>query len=386
MENSTQKHPLNKKKIALFCVYALVTVLLLVTVLSFNDLPAIVNELKSVDVPYVLLALACVLVYLALYPLSLCILTKARKCDIKMSTTYTIAMTEHFFNGITPLATGGQPFQAHSYSRAKVKLSESTGLLLTNLIIYMIVTTGFSLCGLFFWNTITAHVNKAWLPIIIVGYALNFLVLVVMFALGVSKTLRGWLNKLVYALAKIKFLKFLEKKAPEITTYFEQVQESFAYLTKKKGAFLLALFTKILSFAFLYGSTFFILRAMNVPVAPSQAFLVLSGTSFAVTAVGFIPTPGASGGVEASAGQVYKSIIICLTGGAVINATATANSVMLIWRLLSYYFVMGVSLAFYIGLEIYFICKKKKERAIAPKTNETLTTEEVAEKEQNTEN
>ena len=138
MENTQQKHPLNKKKIALFVIYAVVALLLLVTVLSFNDLPAIIEELKSVDVKYVLLALACVLGYLALYPLSLCILTKARNCDIKMSTTYSIAMTEHFFNGITPLATGGQPFQAHSFSRAKVKISESTGLLLTNLIIYMI--------------------------------------------------------------------------------------------------------------------------------------------------------------------------------------------------------------------------------------------------------
>jgi len=384
LENTPQKHPLNKKKIAMFFLYAIITVLLLVTVLSFNDLPAILQELKNVDVKYVLLAVACVLVYLALYPLSLCILTKARKCNVKMSTTYTIAMTEHFFNGITPLATGGQPFQAHSFSRAKVKISESTGLLLTNLIIYMMVTTGFSLCGLFFWKTITVHVNVAWLPIIIVGYVLNFMMMLIMFALGVSKTVRNWLNKLVAGLAKIKFLKFLEKKIPEISEYFEQVQESFSYLTKKKGAFLLATLTKILSFAFLYGSTFFILRAMNVNVAASQAFLVLSGTSFAVTAVGFIPTPGASGGVEASAGQVYKSIIICLTGTAV-GAVAIANSVMLIWRLLSYYFVMGVSLSFYIGLEIYFIQKKKKERRLATENDEVLeektdeSTEETAE-------
>lgn len=372
MENTQQKHPLNKKKIALFVIYAVVALLLLVTVLSFNDLPAIIEELKSVDVKYVLLALACVLGYLALYPLSLCILTKARNCDIKMSTTYSIAMTEHFFNGITPLATGGQPFQAHSFSRAKVKISESTGLLLTNLIIYMMVTTGFSLCGLFFWDTITAHIQTAWLPVIIVGYILNFLVMLVMFALGISKTLRGWLNKLVSLLAKIKFLKFLEKKMPEISTYFEQVQESFAYLTKKKGAFLLATFTKILSFACLYVSTFFILRAMHVAVAPSQAFLILAGTSFAITAVGFIPTPGASGGVEASAGQVFKSIILCITGGAILNAPAIANSVMLIWRLLSYYFVMSISLLFYIGLEIYFLRKKKKERLTTLENSKTL--------------
>ena len=36
---------------------------------------------------------------------------------------------------------------------------------------------------------------------------------------------------------------------------------------------------------------------------------------------------------------------------------------MLIWRLLSYYFVMLVSLLFYVGLEIYFKRKKAKEEA-----------------------
>ena len=81
---------------------------------------------------------------------------------------------------------------------------------------------------------------------------------------------------------------------------------------------------------------------------------------------------------------MYKSIIICLTGTAV-GAVAIANSVMLIWRLLSYYFVMGVSLAFYIGLEIYFIQKKKKERRLATENGEVLeekadeSTEETAE-------
>lgn len=361
MENNTQKHPLNGKKIALYFVYAIVAVLLLVTVLSFNDLPAIMQELKEVQIPYLLLAVLCVVIYLALYPLSLCILTKARKCEIKMSTTYVIAMTEHFFNGITPLATGGQPFQAHSYSRAKVKISESTGLLLTNLIIYMLVTTGFSLTGLFFFKTLVSQIDKAWLPIIIVGYVLNFMVLVVMFALGVSTKLRNLLTKTVSFFCKFKLLRRFESKVPEIETYFIQVQESFAYLTKKKGAFLLALLTKILAFAFLYGSSFFILRAFNVHVPFSQMFFTMAATSFAITAVGFIPTPGASGGVEGSAAQVFKSVIFFVAGISAVEAAATASGVMLIWRLLSYYFVMVVSLLFYIGLEIYFKVKAKKQ-------------------------
>ncbi|MBO5373816.1 MAG: flippase-like domain-containing protein [Clostridia bacterium] len=337
---SNNQNPLNAKKIVLFVVYSLIAICLLVTVLSFNDLPAIFEQLRAVDFKYILLALLMVLAYLATYPLSLCILTKSRGCEIKASTTYTIAMTEHFFNGITPLATGGQPFQAHSYSRARVKISESTGLLLANLVIYMGVTTAFSLTGVFFLKELTSGIDKWWIPIIIVGYSLNFLMFVLIFSLGNSEKLRALLVKFISFLCKFRIFKWLRPKKESIQNYFEQVQSAFHDLTKKKGALALAILTKVISFTFLYSSSFFILLAMNIPVTPAQLFLTISGTSFALTAVGFIPTPGASGGVEGSAGQVFKSIIIFITGGTLAGASVIANGVILIWRLLRYYFVM----------------------------------------------
>lgn len=358
-----EKHPISAKKIVIFIIYAVIAICLLLTVLSFNDLPSILEQLKEVKPGYVVLGMTMVVLYMALYPISLCLLTKARKCDIKMSTTYSIAMTEHFFNGITPLATGGQPFQAHSYTRAKVKISESTGLLLTNLLIYMIVTTGFSLTGLFFFNTLTEHIDPVWIPIIIVGYSLNFMVLVAIFFLGTSAKIRAWLMRCIRFFCRIPFLKRFESKAENLQGYFENVQKSFKDLMHHKGTFVLALLSKILSFAFLYSSSFFILMALGVKVGIGEWFMVLSGTSFAVTAVSFIPTPGASGGVEGAAGQVFKSIIISVMGASVIpTAAAMANGVMLIWRLLSYYLVLLVSLSFAIGLEIYFKKKAKKER------------------------
>ncbi len=361
-----EKHPISAKKIVIFIIYAVIAICLLLTVLSFNDLPSIMEQLKSVKLGYVVLGVAMVVLYMALHPISLCLLTKARKCDIKMSTTYSIAMTEHFFNGITPLATGGQPFQAHSYTRAKVKISESTGLLLTNLLIYMIVTTGFSLTGLFFFNTLTAYIDPWWIPIIIVGYSLNFMVLVVICFLGTSAKIRAWLMRCIRFFCRIPFLKRFESKTEGLQGYFENVQKSFKDLMRHKGTFVLALLSKTLSFAFLYSSSFFILLALDVDVSIGEWFMILSGTSFAITAVSFIPTPGASGGVEGSAGQVFKSIIISVMGATVIpTAAAMANGVMLIWRLLSYYLVLLVSLLFYIGLEIYFKKKAKKERLLA---------------------
>ena len=365
-KHTTHKHPISAKKIVLFALYAIIAICLFLTVLSFNDFPSIMEQMKSVSVGYIFLGAAMVLFYMALYPVSLCLLTKARKCDIKMSTTYSIAMTEHFFNGITPLATGGQPFQAHSFTRAKVKISESTGLLLTNLLIYMAVTTGFSLMGLFFFDTLTESIDPWWIPIIIVGYSLNFFVLVMVFLLGTSKKIRAALMRCIRFFCKFKLFRRFEKKADELEGYFKNVQSSFKDLMRHKRIFALAFISKVLSFAFLYSSSFFILLAMGIPVTIGEWFMIMSGTSFAITAVGFVPTPGASGGVEGSAGQVFKSIIIHIMGASIVPVAASAaNGVMLIWRLLSYYFVMLISLMFYIGLEFYFKKKARKARLAA---------------------
>lgn len=362
MDNNVQKNPLNGKKIALFVVYALIAVLLMITVLSFNDFPSIMEQLQSVEYSFVLIAALMVAAYLATYPLSLCILAKARNVKAPSKITYSIAMTEHFFNGITPWATGGQPFQAYSFTKVNVKLSESTGLLLANLVIYMIATNSLSLFGLFYLDTIIASMDSWWLPIVFAGYTINFSILAIMIILGRSKTVRGWLVRFVRFVCKFKALNKFESKADELEIYFVQVQEAFADLLKKKKHFIFAVLSKILAHVFYYGASYFIIMSFGIPVEPSHFFLIMTGTSFALTAVGFFPTPGASGGVEGSTGQVFKSIIIFITGGTTVSAVvATANGVMLIWRLLSYYFIMLVSLLFYIGLEIYFAKRNKSK-------------------------
>lgn len=359
MDNGVQKNPLSGKKIALFVVYGLVAVLLLIFVLKINDMPSILEQIKDADIGNLFLALLLILVYMALYPLSLCILTKARKTEVSMPITYTVAMTEHFFNGITPWATGGQPFQAYSFSKAKVRLSESTGLLLTNLVIYMVASTSLSLLGLFYFETLVSQIDPLWHPVIFIGYAMNFIMLSVMLLLGLSTKVRNGLLKCARFLCKFKLFKRFEPRIQGLQTYFEQVQDAFHDLTKKKGHFILALISKITSLVFFYLANFFILRAMHIEVGYSDMLLILAAASFVNTAVGFIPTPGASGGAEGATGQVFKSVIIFLVGGSVAAASVTANGLMLIWRLLSYYFVMLVSLISYIGLEIYFSKKSK---------------------------
>jgi uncharacterized membrane protein YbhN (UPF0104 family) len=133
------KKKINKKKVAMYVFYVLVTVCILAFVLSLGDVDEMFIMLGSVDMPSIGMAFLMLAIYMATYPLSLVILTRARHVGVNKRTTYNIAMTEHFFNGITPFATGGQPFQVYSFSKAKVKVAESTSLLLMNFMVFMLV-------------------------------------------------------------------------------------------------------------------------------------------------------------------------------------------------------------------------------------------------------
>lgn len=355
----------NKRgKIALYFLYGAITVFILVMILSFNNISEIASVLGTADVGYVWLAIALLVAYLALSPLTLCILAKSRKCKASMKKTYVIGMTEHFFNGITPFSTGGQPFQVYAFSRSKVKAAESTGLLLMNFIIMMIVTNAFALCSLFyasrFVTTVTLGVTAG------VGLSVNFLVLLFMVALATSRRLRNLLVRIVNLLCKIKFIgKFLTPRVPMLTEYFDNVQSAFKALMRKQGVFWICIAVRAVTMACYYAVTFFILRALHVDVGVDQLFYIMCGTSFAINAVVFLPTPGSSGGIEFA----FKAIFTSLAGAA---TEAVAYGGMLMWRLMSYYLAIGVSLLFYIGFEIdYNVRRRKLERSAISAATET---------------
>lgn len=343
------------KKIALYVFYGALTVAILVTVLSFNDIGEIFSVMHTADINYILIAIAFLLVYAILYPLTTCILAKAQKLPTRFITNYTVAMTEHFFNGITPFSTGGQPFQVYAFKKSGVKISESTGLLMMNFIIFMIVTNLYALLSLIYAAKFVTTVPM--IALAAVGFTMNFGVLAFLIALATSKRLRGCLVWLCAHLAKIKFLtKFLEPKIPQLSEYFTQVQTAFKSLFKKVHIFLLCILVKIVTMAFYYAITFYILLALHVPVSYNDLFFIMCGTSFAITMVVFVPTPGSSGGIEFAFGSVLANV------GGGLSATVSYGG-MLIWRLLSYYLMMGLSLLFYVALEISFKVRAKRNLA-----------------------
>lgn len=359
MENKSKK-----KNVWLFILYGLITVAILCIFLGANDFGAIFQTLAGADVKYILIAFALLIVYMLLSPLSTCVLARARGLNVPFGVVYSVGMTEHFFNGITPFSTGGQPFQMYEFSRAKVKVSESTGLLLMNFIIMMVVTNIFAGLSLIYYSRFIGD-NQPLQIVAIVGFTMNFLVLLFMLAIATSKKINSGMYKLAAWFCKFNFIKkHFEHKLPEFKGYLDNMQSAFIDLSKNVGATLFSMLIRAVTMAVYYAITFYVLRALHVEVGYGDMFFVMCGSAFAITAVVFLPTPGSSGGIEFA----FQSIFASLAGGI---SASVATGGMLIWRLLTYYVLMLISLFFYIGLEIYFNCKSKKTLATQIATEES---------------
>ncbi len=358
-KNTATKYD-SKKVVRMIILGSAITIFIMTMILSFNDFEGIVEVLKTTNVKYLMFAILLLLVYAILYPITLCILTRTKKCKISMLNTYLIGSTEHFFNGITPFATGGQPFQVYAYNRLGVKPADSTGILMMNFIIFMIVTNIYALASLFYYPQLAQNISNLN-AMVIIGFAINFFVLIFLISVATTKRIRIWLEKILIWLCRFKWLKkFVEPNIPKFNDYCYQAQGAFKELWHHKGAFLSCYVIKFITMGVYYAITFFILKALNVDVGPDKLVFIIFSTAFAITMCVFIPTPGGSGGIEFAFKSIFQAVAVGITAEVAMGG-------MLLWRLLSYYLMMLLSFFIYLALEKITLKREKDIMNILPR-------------------
>lgn len=361
----------NKTKLWKKLIFPLIClIVVLVFVFSMNDINDIYDTLKNVDIENIFYAIGMLLLYFILWPLSLYTFTKLGKIKIKFVDVFLIGSTEHFFNGVTPFASGGQPFQAYSFKKKNVGYSESTGILLINYIVYQaVITVMFLVAFVLNIDYLKSNVSNVY-GIMILGIVINVLVLVIFIGIGCSKSIRNLFLKIIKLFAKIKFLtKPLEKRMPKIEAYFNDYQEAFKYMSKNKLALLISIIIKIATMLVYYAIPFFVLRAVRVNVSYDELFFIIAMTCFSICMTCWIPTPGASGGIELAFETLFSSIV---------GVTATvAVSGMLVWRFITYYLLMLISLIAFIIFEA--LTKKYINKNIKLEIEEVKTIDDKSE-------
>ncbi len=350
------------------------TVLVVTMILSFGDIKNIGSTFGRIandnNWLYLFAAFALLLVYFFLWPKSLVYFSRALGIKANNREIYEIGAIEHFYNDVTPSAAGGQPFQIYALNTIGVDTGKATGAVLMTYLTYLLVTNLYAFVGLAFFPFYLEGVAEGsvkafqmtvspelFIWIAVVGYVLNFLNLLFVFLLGKSKTVRWFIIRVCLLLCKLKIgKKFLRPLLPGFVKYCKNTQNAFKEITTHKHHFCKAFFARFLAMGAYYTIPFFLLLAVGLPFenAALGFFVILFGTSFAITAVCWLPTPGTTGGIEIAFSVVLASLIHMksIVPGTFDYASFDTDAVTLLWRMFSYYLRIVLSLIISIIFEI----------------------------------
>ena len=288
-----------------------------------DDFKDIVDILTKIDVKYILLAFLFYALFIVIKGyVNYKITNDKTKLSLKEAIKHNIIT--QFFNGVTPFSTGGQPMEVYMLMEHDIPIAKATNQTIQSFIFYQIALV---ICG-----TI-AVVNNFLFPIfpkvrilqllVLLGFAINVLVVVVLILISRSKRVTDKLSSL-----SIKVLKKLKRKVDEedIKKKFDDYHEGFKELRKRKKLFIGGVLLNIISLLCLYIVPMFLLYGMR-DFSSLTVNSTITASAYVYIIGGFVPIPGASGGIEYGFTKFFGNFIV----GHKLSA------VLLLWRFITYY-------------------------------------------------
>ena len=306
----------------------------------------------------------------AIVSLALCFLFKGLKLSIlcksmtdkfHFRTCFETGIIGHYYNNVTPLAVGGQPFEIYHLSKHGIHGGVATSLPIAT---FFLNQLAFALLALFSLALISLSELYAIFPSVLKILAIIGLfccmvmpTLVIIFSL--KPRVGGGIVKWVINLgAKMKIV-----KRPELTTYKTMKTvvhnaKCIKKMTTRPLAFLLSFLFSFFEHLASASIAFFSLKffGFDLPSIGILEWLFIIQAYFILTAsITFIPTPGNSGAADLSFFALFKQGL----------AAGLAFPAMILWRGLGFYS--------YIIIGFLFATLKKKSDNRKKLKNQSVT-------------
>ena len=305
----------------------------------------------NMRVQYMVITLLLVLAQILLESFFFAYLCRITTKKFRPFVSFKTAMLGKYYDNITPLGTGGQPFQMLYLSKNEVPVGVATSLPLVKYFTWIFVNIPICIALLMFNDAALSGVDVAVGTTVRIaawtGIALNafvpILILLFTFLPKAGEKIVGGVLRLGRKMKLVRNYDKLYDKAMHTVTDFKS---SMAYVTKRVGHLVGCVVLMIAVLAVNYSIPYFVLLSVaNVEPSTKMWLDIVTLSIFSMFASSFIPTPGASGAAESSFFLVFSGVK-GVTSGALFW-------VVLIWRILTYYLFILIGL----GLVAYDFVK-----------------------------
>lgn len=254
-----------------------------------------------------------------------------------------------YYDSITPMSTGGQPFQIFYLNRRGLSVSAATSVPIAKYVMSQICFSVFITIVLIVHYTEISTLNTVVLTACWIGYILNLLLVVSVAFLAISKKVApACTSAILKFLNKIHLIKNYRRTFLKVM----RIVREYVAITRRYMKNFSTMFWVIISsvaYWLLNYSFPFIVYCMLVGFDINMWLPIVVATVVCDLASNFIPLPGGSGAAEGSFMVVFGAATVFTATGTPIFPAEMLVWAMLFWRLFSYYsnIIQGIGVIIY---------------------------------------
>lgn len=333
------------KRVISFIIIAIITSLVLYYSLK-DDYKNIIHEIKTINKLWFLVAFIMMFMYWLIKALVRKKLVSKFNKNYKFIDSFKLSLELNFFNGVTPFATGGEPYEVYSLTKHGIKGTDSTNIMIQNFITYQIALVLLGMIAIITNQFVHIFPSGFLTYLITIGFTINFLVIVFLFVITFGKKIDKFIMKIiVFILSKFKIVKNKENTLEKFHNYLEEFHEGATILLKDKKTFIKMIMLQFLSLSIFYLIPLILLYGMG-DYSSLNGYESIIISAYVMLIGSFVPIPGGTGGLEYGFIAFYGNFI----------KGSKLNAIMLLWRFITYYF--GIMLG---AIVLNFKRKKVKE-------------------------
>lgn len=299
------------------------------------------HSLTAFPINWVFMILFFLFLDLIIQSIRLILMTSLLKRRIGFLQAFEVIFFGNYFSFVTPMALGGQPFQIIMLNNLGLEWHLSTNIVLVRTWISLLNNLTIAFIGIPFLLNILTHKTKI-LPVIF-GFVIVFIgtIITIVPFLTNNKKLKRGAQKLFNLLTQ----KISEEKIESFFQWLKKVKESVQYVFFKKPSILITDY--ILGMIAILIQSIPLKIAIEVVNTTQTSLNIFSFTAIMVTlntAALYIPTPGASGGIETFYQIVFSNFYT-------LESTLIGTTV---YRFLTYYLIIFIGTLFVFRLKYLF--------------------------------
>lgn len=336
-----------KKKIISTIIFVLLFILSYVFVFKNYSITEFINTIKTCRYEFILIAIGCVFLWVLFEAIYFKIIFKNLNYKISWFQAFGYVFTEFYFSAITPSSTGGQPVQMIEMRKDKIPYRISSIVVLVNTMFYklallLIVTLGF----IVYHNKISSF-SSLFKSFSIYGYIITLIIVLFFLVLIFSNKIITKLVNIFYKL--LDKLKIKKTDSDKLDKSIEEYKEAAKYIRKNYKVLFITFIVIFMQRLSLLMVNYFIYKAFNIDNI--SIFFAITIQAFLTIAADFIPLPGG----------VIVSEALLIEINNILQISSISKGITLIFRNISFYLLVVVSLLYYI---IFHYSKRKEAQKI----------------------